>query len=37
MFPHYMEKNFSYNSTSILGLIYDAVNLYKEEDQSNKG
>ncbi|KAH7512897.1 hypothetical protein FEM48_Zijuj12G0138900 [Ziziphus jujuba var. spinosa] len=35
-FPHYMKKNKCYTSTSILGLIYDAVRSYQEEDHSNK-
>ncbi|KAG8636202.1 hypothetical protein MANES_16G110000v8 [Manihot esculenta] len=34
LFPHHMEKKeeISYKSTSILGLIYDKVKLYMEED-----
>ncbi|KAL5572573.1 hypothetical protein UlMin_022170 [Ulmus minor] len=34
-FPHYMEKNSSYKSCSILGAIYDLVGSYQTEDQSN--
>lgn len=37
LFPHYMERDNSFNSTSILGLIYDTVNKYQTEDQSIKG
>ncbi|XP_062090882.1 probable RNA-dependent RNA polymerase 5 isoform X2 [Humulus lupulus] len=33
--PHYMERQDFYESKSILGLIYDRVNSYKEEDYSN--
>ncbi|XP_030952374.1 probable RNA-dependent RNA polymerase 5 isoform X1 [Quercus lobata] len=36
LFPHYMERDNSFNSTSILGLIYDTVNKYQTEDQSMK-
>ncbi|KAK4601857.1 hypothetical protein RGQ29_011108 [Quercus rubra] len=36
LFPHYMERDNSFNSTSILGLIYDMVNKYQTEDQSMK-
>jgi hypothetical protein len=37
LFPHYMERENSFNSTSILGLIYDTVNSYQAEDLSMKG
>ncbi|XP_050217992.1 probable RNA-dependent RNA polymerase 5 [Mercurialis annua] len=38
MFPHYMERNedISYTSTSILGLIYDKVKSYQEDEESSK-
>ncbi|XP_054786888.1 probable RNA-dependent RNA polymerase 3 isoform X2 [Prosopis cineraria] len=32
IYPHYMEKDSSYTSTSILGLIYDEVNKCQYED-----
>ncbi|WCJ42551.1 RNA-dependent RNA polymerase family protein [Euphorbia peplus] len=36
LYPHYMEKeDRSYKSTSILGLIYDRVASYVEENQAN--
>ncbi|XP_030488896.2 probable RNA-dependent RNA polymerase 5 isoform X4 [Cannabis sativa] len=34
LFPHHMERPKSFESKSILGLIYDRVNSYKEEDYS---
>lgn len=38
MYPHYLDqKQNTYISTSILGLIYDTVNSYKAEDHSNIG
>lgn len=39
LFPHHMEKKeeISYKSTSILGLIYDKVKLYMEEDTLETG
>ncbi|XP_028781093.1 probable RNA-dependent RNA polymerase 5 [Neltuma alba] len=36
MYPHYMEKDNSYTSTSILGLLYDEVDRYQYEDTSKK-
>ncbi|KAE9600337.1 putative RNA-directed RNA polymerase [Lupinus albus] len=36
MFPHYMEKNKSFTSTSILGSIYDEVDRWQDEDLSRK-
>ncbi|GMY36155.1 probable RNA-dependent RNA polymerase 5, partial [Fagus crenata] len=36
LFPHYMGRENSFNSTSILGLIYDTVNSYQAEDLSMK-
>ncbi|OIW03701.1 hypothetical protein TanjilG_29736 [Lupinus angustifolius] len=36
MFPHYMEKNKSFTSTSIVGSIYDEVGRWQEEDLSRK-
>ncbi|KAI9128687.1 hypothetical protein K1719_000170 [Acacia pycnantha] len=37
LYPHHMEKDNSYTSSSILGLIYDEVNKYQhEEDLSEK-
>ncbi|XP_059431763.1 probable RNA-dependent RNA polymerase 3 isoform X2 [Corylus avellana] len=36
LFPHYMEREKSYTSTSILGLIYDKVESYQFEDPSMK-
>ncbi|KAK7272726.1 hypothetical protein RJT34_29523 [Clitoria ternatea] len=37
LFPHYMEKDRSFTSTSILGLIYDKVGDWQtEEDKSGK-
>ncbi|XP_058074194.1 probable RNA-dependent RNA polymerase 5 isoform X2 [Magnolia sinica] len=32
-FPHYMERCNPYNSKSILGMIYDEVDSFKEEDE----
>ncbi|KAG5087469.1 hypothetical protein AAZX31_01G008500 [Glycine max] len=32
LFPHYMEKDKSFTSTSILGLIYDEVEIWLEND-----
>lgn len=37
MYPHYMEKDSSFTSTSILGLIYDEVCNYQSQDISRKG
>ncbi|OWM66067.1 probable RNA-dependent RNA polymerase 5 isoform X2 [Punica granatum] len=34
VFPHYMGKNDSYTSSSILGIIYDTVNSFLEEDHT---
>ncbi|XP_052180975.1 probable RNA-dependent RNA polymerase 5 [Diospyros lotus] len=31
-YPHYMERGNQYRSTSVLGLIYDAVKLFESED-----
>ncbi|XP_027358466.1 probable RNA-dependent RNA polymerase 3 isoform X2 [Abrus precatorius] len=36
MFPHYMEKDRSFTSTSILGLIYDEVSRWQTKDISMK-
>ncbi|XP_062149198.1 probable RNA-dependent RNA polymerase 5 isoform X1 [Alnus glutinosa] len=36
LFPHYMEREKSFTSTSILGLIYDKVKSYQSEDPSMK-
>ncbi|CAL0322159.1 unnamed protein product [Lupinus luteus] len=36
MFPHYMEKNKSFTSTSILGSIYDEVGRWQDEDLCRK-
>nr|POE66553.1 tetraketide alpha-pyrone reductase 1 [Quercus suber] len=36
LFPHYMDRDNSFNSTSILGLISDTVNKYQTEDHSMK-
>ncbi|TKY44576.1 RNA-dependent RNA polymerase 5 [Spatholobus suberectus] len=36
MFPHYMEKDKSFTSTSILGLIYDEVGRWQTEDMSGE-
>ncbi|XP_058074196.1 probable RNA-dependent RNA polymerase 5 [Magnolia sinica] len=35
-FPHYMEKHNSYHSNSILGMIYDKVDSFKEECQPSE-
>lgn len=37
MFPHYMERDRSFTSKSILGLIYDEVGRWQHEDLSGKG
>jgi RNA-dependent RNA polymerase len=37
LFPHYMEREKSFTSTSVLGLIYDKVKSYQSEDPSMKG
>ncbi|XP_030527505.1 probable RNA-dependent RNA polymerase 5 [Rhodamnia argentea] len=37
IFPHYMEKDKSFHSNSILGLIFDAVESYQAENQTGKG
>lgn len=36
-FPHFMGREPSYHSTSILGQIYDAVESFQPENQSTKG
>ncbi|XP_048133878.1 probable RNA-dependent RNA polymerase 5 [Rhodamnia argentea] len=36
-FPHYMGKDKSFRSKSILGLIFDAVESYQAENQTGKG
>ncbi|KAF7813875.1 putative RNA-dependent RNA polymerase 5 [Senna tora] len=36
IYPHYMEKENSYTSTSILGLIYDEVETYQSEETTYK-
>lgn len=35
IYPHYMERNNSYNSTSILGHIYDKVNSFQTTNRSS--
>ncbi|XAR53380.1 RNA-directed RNA polymerase [Bertholletia excelsa] len=35
-FPHYMERQNQYNSTSVLGMIYDMVGSFESEDVSAK-
>lgn len=37
MFPHYMGRENSFTSTSVLGSIYDTVSSYQAEDPSMKG
>ncbi|KAI3421726.1 RNA-dependent RNA polymerase, partial [Psidium guajava] len=36
-YPHYMEKDKSFRSNSILGRIFDAVESYQAENQTGKG
>ncbi|CAD5318965.1 unnamed protein product [Arabidopsis thaliana] len=37
LFPHYMERNKTFKSTSILGLIFDTVDFHNAEDTTPSG